>query len=166
MDAICSFQLKYNLYSFLRDLLKIRAKTFTINTIKHSFRNAGIWLVSFKAVKKKLKEYSKKRKKDTGLKMLKYGFDNGSSSDEDIQPRLKEPSLVPDPQLNEEYVLPKLLKPLSLYIDYIYQQDELDEKISHALTSPSRARYKTAKAGTYKFLMLGGLAERDLEIAR
>ena len=53
--------------------------------------------MSFKVVKKKLKEYSKKRKKDTGLKMLKYGFDNGSSSDEDIQPRLKEPSLVPDP---------------------------------------------------------------------
>jgi hypothetical protein len=40
--------------------------------------------VSFKVVKKKLKEYGKKRKKDTGLEMLKYGSDDGSSSDEDI----------------------------------------------------------------------------------
>ncbi|KAN0098739.1 hypothetical protein V8E51_014402 [Hyaloscypha variabilis] len=99
--------------------------TFTVSTIKHSFRNAGIWLVSFKAVKKKLKEYGKKRKKDTGLEMLEYGSNNGSSSDEDIQPRLKEPS-----------------------------PDELDEKISHALTSPSRTRYKTTKAGT---ILKGGI---------
>ena len=63
-------------------------------------------------------------------------------------------------------MLPKLLKPPSSYTNYIYQWDELDEKISHALTSPLYARYKTAKAGTYKFLMLSRLAKRDLEIAR
>ena len=40
--------------------------------------------MSFKAVKKKLKEYGKKRKKDTGLEMLKYGSNNSSSLDEDI----------------------------------------------------------------------------------
>ncbi len=166
MDAIRSFQPEYNLCSFLSDLPEIRAKTFTVSTIKHSFRNAGIWPVSFKAVKKKLKEYGKKRKKDTGLEMLEYGSNDGSSSDEDIQPRSRELSPVPDPQLDEEYVLPKLPKPPSSYTDCIHQWDELDEKISHALTSPSRARYKTTKAGTYEFLMLGGLAERDLEIAR
>jgi hypothetical protein len=36
------------------------------------FQNSSIWLVSFKAVKKKLKEYGKKSKKDAGLAFLKY----------------------------------------------------------------------------------------------
>jgi hypothetical protein len=52
---------------FLPRLLTIREKTFTVPIIKHTFQNAGIWLVSFKAVKKKLKEYGRKSKKDTGL---------------------------------------------------------------------------------------------------
>jgi hypothetical protein len=36
------------------------------------FQNSGIWPVSFKAVKKKLKKYGKKSKKNTGLAFLKY----------------------------------------------------------------------------------------------
>jgi hypothetical protein len=31
-------------------------------TIKHAFRDAGMWLVSFKAVQKKVIEYKKKEK--------------------------------------------------------------------------------------------------------
>jgi hypothetical protein len=95
MDAIRSFQPKYNLYSFLRDLPEIREKTFTIRTIKHSFQNSGIWLVSFKAVKKKLKEYGKKKKKDTGLEFLEYGS-SLSLDDEDILGK-RQPNPILDP---------------------------------------------------------------------
>jgi hypothetical protein len=63
IDAIRSFCPEYNLASFLKDLPDIQAKTFTERTIKHSFRDAGIWPVSFKAVKKKLKEYGNNKKK-------------------------------------------------------------------------------------------------------
>ena len=34
-----------------------------------------IQLVSFKAVKKKLKEYNKKKKRDIGLNYLEFGFE-------------------------------------------------------------------------------------------
>jgi hypothetical protein len=37
MNAIHSFELEYNVQSFLQDLLKIHEKTFTVRTIKHSF---------------------------------------------------------------------------------------------------------------------------------
>jgi hypothetical protein len=47
MNAIRSFEAEYLVSSFLRDLPTIREKTFTINTIKHSFQNSGIWPVSF-----------------------------------------------------------------------------------------------------------------------
>jgi hypothetical protein len=81
MDAIRSFQPEYNLCSFLRDLPEIREKTFTVRTIKHSFQNAGIWPVRFKAVKRKLKKYGKKNK-DTGLDFLEY--DSSSNSEEEL----------------------------------------------------------------------------------
>ena len=72
MNAIRSYEAEYNVQSFFRDLPKIRERTFTVRTIKHSFQNAGMWPVSFSAVKKKLKEYGKKKKKDTGLDFLEY----------------------------------------------------------------------------------------------
>src|SRR6516162_8552645 len=109
MDAIRSFEPEYNICSLLRDLLEIREKTFTVRTIKHSFQNAGIWPVSFKAVKKKLKEYGKKKKRDTGLEFLEYSSSSGSELEE--QAGEKEPNLVPDPRLEDKYILPKLPKP-------------------------------------------------------
>jgi hypothetical protein len=120
IDAICSFQPEYNLCSFFGDLPDIRAKTFTASTIKHSFQNAGIWPVSFKAVKKKLKEYGKKGKKDTSLHMLEFGSNNSSTSKEELESRPRETSPIPDPQLKEEYILPKLPKPPALYTNCIY----------------------------------------------
>jgi hypothetical protein len=42
------------------------------------FQNSSIWLVSFKAVKKKLNEYGKKSKKDTGLAFLEYRSESES----------------------------------------------------------------------------------------
>jgi hypothetical protein len=46
--------------SVLPDFLKIRERTFTVRTIKHSFQNAGVWPVSFKAVQKKLERRRKR----------------------------------------------------------------------------------------------------------
>jgi hypothetical protein len=70
--------------------------------IKHSFQNAGIWPVSFKAVKRKLKEYGKKSKRDTGLSCLKYGSESSSGS-EDKNTSYQDQELQPDTQLFEEY---------------------------------------------------------------
>jgi hypothetical protein len=38
-------------------------------------KNAGIWPVSFTAVKRKLQEYRKKRIKGNSLELLKYSLD-------------------------------------------------------------------------------------------
>jgi hypothetical protein len=72
INAIRLFKAKYLVCSFFRDLPSIREKTFIVLTIKYAFQNAGIWLVSFKAIKRKLKEYGKKSKKDTSLHILKF----------------------------------------------------------------------------------------------
>jgi hypothetical protein len=69
----------------------------------------GIWLVSFKAIKKKLKEYGKKKKKDMGLEFLEYGSSSNSELEEQVRER--EPNPIPNPQLEDKYVLPKLPKP-------------------------------------------------------
>ena len=70
--------------SFFRDLPSIREKTFTVPTIKHAFANSGIWPVSFKAVKKKLKEYRKKSKKDTCLNVLEFGSESESEEEDKV----------------------------------------------------------------------------------
>ncbi|PMD60964.1 uncharacterized protein K444DRAFT_720655, partial [Hyaloscypha bicolor E] len=67
MNAIRSYEPEYNVQYFFCDLPGIREKIFTIRMIKYAFQNAGIWPVSFKAVRRKLKEYGKKGRKDTGL---------------------------------------------------------------------------------------------------
>ena len=59
--------------------------------------------MSFKAVKKKLKEYGKKKRRDTGLAFLEYRSESGLESE-----TKQELDLVPDPQLEEEYQLPHL----------------------------------------------------------
>jgi len=110
MNAIRSFEAEYNVQSFFWDLPNLREKTFTKRTIKHSFQNASVWPLSFQAVKKKLKEYGKKRKRDTGLEFLEYGSESGSESETG-----RELDPVPDPQLQEEYQLPQLPKPPSSY---------------------------------------------------
>jgi hypothetical protein len=107
MNAIRSYEAEYNIQSFFRDLPEIRAKTFTVRTIKHSFQNAGIWPVSFTAVKKKLMEYGKKKTKENNLEILEYGSES-ESADEGR-------TLETDLQLNEEYQLPQLLPLLSYY---------------------------------------------------
>jgi hypothetical protein len=167
MNAIRSYEAEYNVQSFFRDLPQLREKTFTKRTIKHSFQNAGIWPVSFKAVKKKLKEYGKKRKRDTGLEFLEYGSASDSDSEADSEAK-REPTLapIPDPQLLEEYHLPPLPKPPSSYTECCLQLQEVNNKITAALSSPSRRKYEIARDGTQEFLMRGSLHEMEVTQAR
>jgi DDE superfamily endonuclease len=99
MNAIRSYEAEYLVSSFFRDLPTIREKTFTVSTIKHAFQKSGIWPVSFKAVKKKLKEYGKKSKKDTGLNLLEFGSELESEAEDEAVAK-------PMPMLIEEYQLP------------------------------------------------------------
>jgi hypothetical protein len=53
-----------------------------------------MWPVSFKAVKKKLKEYGKKKRRDTSLEFLEYRSESSSGSDDsDVEGRGLEPVL-------------------------------------------------------------------------
>jgi hypothetical protein len=162
MNAIRLFEAEYNVQSFFQDLPKIREKTFTVRTIKHSFQDAGIWPLSFKAVKKKLKEYGKKKKKDTGLNFLEYGSESESESETE---RERELDLVPNLQLKEEYQLPQL-KPPSSYDECRLQLQDLDYKILVAVSSPTRERYKVTRDATNTFLMQGSLHEMEVKQAR
>lgn len=59
ITATPSFEAKYNVRPFLRPSKQFQAKQFSVHTIKHSFQNAGIWSVSFKAINVKLEEYQR-----------------------------------------------------------------------------------------------------------
>ena len=148
MNAIRSFEPEYNIQSFFRDLPTIRTNTFKEGTIRHAFRDAGIWTVSFKAVQKKLKEYGKKKKKDTGLEFLEYGSETESETKDNLQ-------------LTEEYRLPQL-NPPSSYTECQNALQLLDSKIQHALSSPSRAQYKVTIESTNIFLARGSLHEMEI----
>jgi hypothetical protein len=93
--------------------------------------------LSFTQIKRKIKEYGKKNKKDLGLEFLEFAGepDSEDSNDQDNQ---SEP--IPDPALKVEYQLPPLLKPAS-YSDCVFQFKELDSKIEDVLSSPSRRKY-------------------------
>jgi DDE superfamily endonuclease len=161
MNAIRSFEPEYNIQSFFRDLPRIRSQTFKVSTIKHSFANAGIWPVSFKAVKRKLKEYGKKKRRDTGLDALEFGSE--PSSESDIEQEQQEP--VPAPQLIEEYQLP-LLKPPISYDECRRQLQELESKAQDTFSSPSRAQASITIQATNVFLMRGSLHEMEVTYAR
>jgi hypothetical protein len=162
MNAIRSYEAEYNVQSFFWGLPKLREKTFTIRTIKHSFQNAGIWLVSFKAVKKKLKEYGKKKKRDTGLEHLEFG----SKSDSELEiegPDEREP--MPAPKLEQEYHLPRLPKPPSSYDECVLQLNEINNKVLDALSSSPRKRYTITITATKDHLMRGSLHEMEVKQA-
>ena len=165
INAIRSYEAEYNVQSFFQDLLKLCEKTFTVRTIKHSFQNAGIWPVSFKAVKKKLKEYGKKKKRDTRLEHLEFG--SGSESESNLETeQLDNIELELALKLEEEYQLPRLPKPPSSYNEYILQLDEINSKIINALSSSPQKRYTVTISATKDHLMLGSLHEMDMKKAR
>jgi hypothetical protein len=111
MNAIRSFQPEYNIRTFFQDLPFIREKTFKERTIKHAFRDAGMWPVSFKAIQAKIHEYGKKT--------------------EQKQATNKETS---------DYELPELLPPSS-YAECQAAIQSLQPKVQDLLSSPSRTRY-------------------------
>jgi hypothetical protein len=163
MNAIRSFEAEYLVSSFFRDLPTIRQKTFTVPTIKHAFANSGIWPVSFKAVKKKLKEYGKKSKKDTGLDFLEFGSESESESEWEDRELERDP--IPDPTLTEEYRLPEL-KPPSSYNECQALNEELAPKLRALASSPTRAKYDLAHETTNMFLMRGSINEMEILQAR
>jgi hypothetical protein len=87
---------EYNICSFFRDFPLLQEKTFTKRTIKHSFKNAGVWPVSFKQVKRKIKEYGKKNAKDTRLAFLEFSREPDSSDSKAKNDKTKA-DLIPDP---------------------------------------------------------------------
>ena len=138
MNAIRSFQPEYNIRAFFRDLPFIREKTFQERTIKHAFRDAGMWPVSFKAVKAKIDEYGEKKKQKQAKK------DNEESPD---------------------YELPELLSPSS-YAECQAAIQPLQPKIQELLSSPSRSRHSNVMQATYTFLSRGSLHELEIIQAR
>jgi hypothetical protein len=161
MNAIRSYKAEYLVSSFFRDLPTIREKTFTVSMIKHSFQKSGIWPVSFKAVKKKLKEYRKKLKKDTGLNLLEFGSESESEAEDKAVAK-------PMPMLIKEYQLPRL-KPASSYEEVRRRNNELAPRILAAAkgwSSPARKKAYRNVEDTSTWLMRGSLGEIEVIQAR
>ncbi len=155
-DAIRSFEPEYNVQSFFRDLPTIRAKTFTKSTVKYSFKDAGIWPVSFAAVQRQLYKYGKKeRKKQRGIEHLEFGRD---SSDEESVSSTSTNSIG----------LPTIQKtpPPSSYNECYTALKSLETKVQQALSSPTRVRYTSITNRTSTLLMRGSLHEMEIENRR
>jgi hypothetical protein len=82
--AIRSLDFEYSITSFFRDLTSIREKTMKSYTIKSTFQESGMWLVSCKAGLKKMRQYSKPLRR-------KALTDNDNSDDEPELPPLPPP---------------------------------------------------------------------------
>lgn len=159
MDAIRSYEPEYNLQSFLRDIPKIRVKTFTKRTIKHAFRDSGMWPMSFKAAQKKIKEYGTKSRKDTGLELLEYG-QAYISEDESDENELELP-VIPG-QLS----LPPPRKRPGTYEEVRSAWDEINDKLVANLSSPSRENFKFTRSINDEALMRASLDKVDIDSAR
>jgi hypothetical protein len=132
-----------------------------VSTIKYFFANAGIWPVSFKAVKKKLKKYGKKKKRDTGLQCLEYSFDLSSESDL----KQKHQKLLSFLQIIEEFQL-FLLKSSFSYDECRRQLQELESKANDVFSLLSRAKASITIQATNVFLMRGSLYKMKIIQAR
>jgi hypothetical protein len=110
-------------------------------------------------VRRKLKEYSKKQRKDTGLEFLE--FDSESDTEPDTDTELPPPPPAPIHDLEETYRLPTLPKPPSLYNECVLRLDNLDNKILEALSSSPRKEYTITIKATKNHLILGSLYEMD-----
>jgi DDE superfamily endonuclease len=153
-DALRSLEPEYNVQSFFRDLPTIRAKTFTKSTIKGSFKNAGIWPISFATVRHQLQKYGKKeRRKQCGIEYLEFGKD---TSDEE--------SVIS----TSSTTLPVFKKtpPPSSYNECYTALKSLETKVQQALSSPSRIRYTSITYKTGTLLMRGSLHEMEIENQR
>jgi hypothetical protein len=93
------------------------------------------------------------------LEFLEYGSASDSDSEIELAP-------VSDPQLQEEHHLPSLPKPPSSYNECRLQLQEINDKITSALSSPSRRKYETTRDSTQEFLMGGSFHEMEVTQAR
>jgi hypothetical protein len=107
-------------------------------------------------VRRKLKEYSKKQRKDTSLEFLEFGSDSNTKPDIELPPL---PASIHD--LEETYRLLTLLKPPSLYNEYVLWLDNLDNKILEALSSSPRKEYMIIIKATKNYLILRSLYKID-----
>jgi hypothetical protein len=73
--------------------------------------------LSFIQVKRKIKEYGKKNRKDLGLDGLKFIGEPDSKDSDDYKDNQSDP--IPDPALKVEYQLPPLPKP-ALYSNCVF----------------------------------------------
>ncbi|RPA94015.1 hypothetical protein L873DRAFT_1940985 [Choiromyces venosus 120613-1] len=60
-DALHSLDMEYSISSFFRDLSTIRMQTFQAYTIKNSFRESGMFPVSYKMALKTMRHYNKRK---------------------------------------------------------------------------------------------------------
>jgi hypothetical protein len=132
MIALRSFDIEYSISSFFRDLVEIRTKTFKPRTIRHAFRDAGMWPVSFKVAQTAMRKFKKKEEKE------------GSQTE-------AETSLPSLPRSINSY-----------YDAQIALQEFEDRVPLLLSSSPSRARFTTAVKGAQKYLSRGSLHEIDI----
>ncbi len=62
-DALAGLDVEYGIRSFLRDLNGIREKTFRKRTIRHEFRDSGLYPIDAKQCLKQLKTFNPLKKK-------------------------------------------------------------------------------------------------------
>jgi hypothetical protein len=118
-----------------------------------------MWPLSFTQVKRKIKEYGKKNRKDLGLDGLEFAGEPDSEDSDDCEDNQSDP--IPDPALEVEYQLPPLPKPAS-YSDCVFQFKELDSKIKDVLSSPSCYKYQVIRKSTDEWLIRGSLAAQQV----
>jgi hypothetical protein len=72
-------------------------------------------------MKKKIKEYKKKKKRDTSLEFLEFSsFSKSKKNNNKKSDKKQEPLLFIDPRLNDKFMLLILPKPPLLYNDCRY----------------------------------------------
>jgi hypothetical protein len=150
MNAIQCFTPEYNIQAFFRDLPFIRQQTFKASTIKHTFKDTGIWPVSFKAVQKKVIEYRKKEK-------LRHAR-QAENQWEDMKDVLKGKN-------TSDYELPELLPPQS-YAECQAAISSIQGKINNLLSSPSRQRFSIIIQSTQIHLSHATIHELEIIQAR
>ena len=117
----------------------IRERTFKERTIQHTFRDLGIWPVSFKVVKVKIDKYRKKQ--------------------------MPKQILTDKGQGPPDYELPDLLPPSS-YAECQAAIQSIQPKVQSLLSSPSRTRYLNIIQATYSYLACGSLHKIEIIQAR
>jgi len=131
--ALRSLDFEYTITSFFRDLNGIREQTFKEFTMKNAFRDSGMWPVSFKAAKKKMRQYSGKKKSEND--------DNDNATN-----------------ANENPILPQLP---GTYDECERALNEFVDRVPQEFSSPSKERYTKTLEATQIHLIRASLQQED-----